>query len=137
MRQVFSISSTGAIAGLQVKPGQGFDLRALGKQVGSPATITRASEIVWDETRQSWRIELREGAGQYAGHRVTVDFLREEIGQGWLVRLRTLLDIASFRRQYEGPIPCEGHTALLFDEYDEAVKAEIAVLDCLREMGKL
>jgi hypothetical protein len=112
-RQVVTIGTDGSIAGLQVKPGAGFDLRQMGK-----ARITRASEVLWVEDEQAWCVEVRQG--RYDGQKLDT-FHMESAGCTWeeinpdAVRL----------------------SVLYFNEYDAAVKCEIAVLDGLRLKGLL
>lgn len=116
MRQVISISPEGVVSGLQHKKDQGLDLRQFGR-----AEIVRASEVVWDDRWQKWRVEFREGAGQYAGTILSPQQL-------------SALGVASQLPAYS---VCVILNAVLFDEYDDAVKAEIAVLNTLRLQGKL
>lgn len=122
MKQVITVTSLGEIAGLQVKPGKGFDLRTLGK-----ASITRASEIVWNEENQRWRVELREGAGSYAGRTVTAWLAVDALGSAWDRAIPSHFEVWDGDKEHY----------LEFVNYDDAVKAEIAVLDGLRLQGKL
>ena len=121
MKQVVTIGSDGTVAGLQHKPGKGFDLRKLGK-----ADIQRASEVVWDADHQEWRVEFREGAGKYAGEILTDLIAQEALGHTW-ERQFPLLGLTR-----------AGNARIFgFLEYDDAVAAEIKVLDGLRLRGKL
>lgn len=114
-RQVLTISPDGSLAGLQVKPGKGFDLRQMGR-----ALITRASEVLFSEAEQKWYVEVREG--RYNGR---------HIGTG-------LLTLAGLADLPKGCVVSEMATGrIMAAEYDDAVALEIAVLDGLRERGLL
>ena len=63
-QQVITVGPDGSISGLQVKPGQGVDLRDFGA-----ANIKRASEIVFSEEAQLWYVQIC--LGKYSGHKVT------------------------------------------------------------------
>lgn len=102
--QVISISPKGEVSGLQVKPGKGFDLRKLGK-----AKIERASEVLFNEDNQKWYVQIVKG--KYAGD--TVTYMRHQRALG-------------------EPVMTNCDFTLHFNEYDEAVQAEIAVLDHIR-----
>lgn len=125
MKQVVTIGPDGTISGLQHKKGQGFDLRALGK-----AQIKRASEVLWSEPYQGWYVEMRGGAGRYSGWPLSRDLMR-------------LAGDPEVPPHTTGLIPANGEPpqpsalTLLFEEYEDAVKAEIAVLDALRLKGLL
>ncbi len=108
MRQVITVRADGGVEGLQMRPGKGFDLRKLGA-----ATITRASEIVWDETKQAWFVQIADG--QWKG---------EVIGPKLMSVSRVDMTVLN-AKMVDG-------TCAWFEEYDEAVKFEIAVLDGLR-----
>jgi hypothetical protein len=120
MKQVITIHRDGSISGLQRKPGQGLDLRQLGK-----AEIRRATEILWNEEEQAWYIHILQGlhATDPLGpfHCGIADVSYEEVSA-----------LAP-----SGVRPAYGGGYLLFNEYDEAVKVEIVVLDALRVKGLL
>lgn len=109
-KQVVTISPDGTISGLQRKPGQGVDLRQFGK-----AAIVRASEIAWDDHLQKWFVDVM-----------------QEAGKGPMT-LAKWLD-AGLTICQGGGISAQG--LLIFDDYDMAVKAEIAFLDALRLRGE-
>lgn len=106
-----SVEANGAVSGLQSKPGQGFDLRQLGK-----AEIQRASEVLWDQEHQQWFVQIVRGkyAGQIIGHALCelVGFKRYGIG------IRYMCGAPDNR--------------LVVEDYDEAVRLEIMVLDHIR-----
>lgn len=104
-RQVITVHPDGTLSGLQVKPGKGIDLRQFGT-----ANIQRASEVLFNEDRQQWFVEVRKG--RYAGKQITWTMLAMATGQ-------------VFKMKANDPV---AH----FDEYDDAVNAEIAVLDHIR-----
>src|SRR5690348_14907193 len=58
-KQIITITVEGTMQGLQVKPGQGLDLRQFGD-----AKIVRASEIAWDEEHQAWFVDVLQEAGR-------------------------------------------------------------------------
>ena len=111
-RQTITIGPEGGISGLQVKPGKGVDLRQFG-----PAKIERASEVLWDETEQKWYVECRKGV--HAGE--TLQQFEHD------VITRPVWNPASLLME-----ALAGKTAY-FDDYDEAVQAEIAWLDFIRK----
>jgi hypothetical protein len=116
-RQVITVHPDGSITGLQRKRGDGFDLRQMGK-----VDIRRASHIVWCAETQKWFIELLEGP--YAGLMVTHQiYSRALSGDGYTLKPR----IENVGKWDE----------LLFDDYDDAVRTEIAVLDGMRLRGWL
>lgn len=117
-RQVLTISPDGSIAGLQVKPGRGFDLRGMGR-----AHITRASEVLFDENNQMWYVEVREG--RHAGRIIDDEMVASAFAWKGLPATRASATVSGTR-----------NVVLCFD-YDDAVALEIAVLDGLRERGLL
>lgn len=112
--QVITIGMDGTISGLQRKPGQGIDLREFGH-----AEITRASEIVWSEIEQLWTVVPLQG--RYAGIAMSRDDWEAWVSWPPAGLTRT----------------AHATNTLLFAEYDDAVKAEIAFLDALRIAGLL
>lgn len=100
MNQVITIHPDGLASGLQRKRGQGLDLRTLGAVM-----ITRVSLVEWDEGWQQWIVRFI--AGPRWGEKLTYKSSAEA-----------------------GVIPdrCFHHQAY-FDDYDDAVRAEVAVLD--------
>ena len=105
-KQVVTIEPGGRVSGLQVKPGKGFDLRTLGD-----AKIERASEVLWDQDKQQWYVEIRKG--RYTGKVITWPMMSAVSGQ-----------LASY---------LASEPTAYFAEYDDAVAAEIAVLDHIRK----
>lgn len=126
MKQVISISANGIMSGLQRKPGQGLDLTKFG-----PATVTRASEIVWDEAEQAWKIDVLQEAGK--GVVTGKDFCMAVAGDSMFRAAIGAVQITciapTLRRDTEFAAP------LLFGSYDDAVRVEIAYLDALRVKG--
>lgn len=123
-QQVITIDPYGAISGLQRKRGQGVDLRAFG-----PVDIHRASEIVWYPRPQQWCVHLL--VPDAALH-----VARNDDG-----------DVVLTREAYERVTGLEGPDVefatddetgrLEFEDYDDAVKVEVEVLDALRLQGKV
>jgi len=117
-QQVITITPGGGMSGLQRKPGQGIDLRRFGR-----AKISRASLIEWDEAEQAWFINVTQEVGR---GRVSVwDYAQTD------ARMPIADFVPSVRTEKYQP---DG--LLLFDEYEDAVKAEIAYLDALRKQGR-
>lgn len=105
MQQVITIDADGQISGLQRKRGQGLDLRQFGD-----AEIVRASEIIFNSEDQMWEIKFMVGtlAGRFLTHVLYAMIL------GTAVRFKAARPV------------------MQFDDYDDAVKVEIAVLDAIR-----
>ena len=121
MKQVITFSPDGSVSGLQRKPGQGIDLTKFGK-----ADVKRVSEIVWDTDHQAWKIDVLQDAGKgiVTCVKLTVYgvFVHQVIGLlGY--KFSNLTDEL-------------GGRPVLFDNYDDAVKVEIAYLDALRVEGQ-
>jgi hypothetical protein len=104
-QQVISIGPDGSMSGLQMKPGKGVDLRQFGR-----AQIERASEVQFDVAEQAWFVEIRKG--KYAGRKITYDLWSLVTGNATLHR--------------------NDQPVMMFREYDDAVQAEIAVLNYIR-----
>lgn len=114
-QQIVTIQPDGTISGLQRKPGKGLDLRSL----GGVAEIVRVSEIVWSTPKQRWFIVFREGPlkDKIATH----GMLGSATGDYTIDGVNMEMDIANKN--------------LLFVDYDDAVKVEIAILDGFRKQG--
>ena len=109
-KQLITVSPSGEISGLQFKKGKGLDLRTFGE-----AKIIRSSLIEWDEQCQQWYINLlKRGV-------VTRD-VAQQAGLGWD-------DMEKFNGELED---IGGECIYRFDEYEDAVSAEIAVIQGLR-----
>lgn len=116
MTQVITIERDGTISGLQVKPGRGVDLTKLGK-----AQVERVSEILWHDDAQAWYVQpIR---GPFAGQPITY----------------RMFEAAFPLVQWpHGAKPSGGvkDQPIWFDDYDAAVKCEIAFLDAHRRQGR-
>lgn len=121
-KQVITIDKAGVMSGLQRKPGQGIDLRQFGK-----ADIKRASLIEWNEHEQAWYIDVLQEAGR------GIVTMAKWIEAGLTMRQLVELD---FIDGMFGNAPPRQTDTILFPEYDDAVKAEIAYLDALRLAGR-
>lgn len=108
---MITIAPDGTVSGLQVKPGKGLDLRQFGK-----AQIERASEIVWDDTHQRWFVQVTKG--KYIGRIISHTFC-EEVGFK-----RYGIDVSYYCGAPDN--------RLVVEDYDEAVRLEIMVLDHIR-----
>ena len=111
-RQVVTIGPDGILSGLERKRGQGIDLKSFGK-----ASVERASHIVWRE-------------GDDADRGWIVEFLRGPRESTVLVPA----DLDGTGLTADGSHPEDG--AALFEDYDAAVRCEIAVLDRDRLSGR-
>lgn len=125
VKQVISIGVDGAISGLQHKQKQGMDLRQFGA-----AEIVRASEVVWNTDTQRWRVQFLEGAGAFDGRLLTVEVAAEALGVWWFHHPGMNAVSMDTGKHWMS-------RSLEFQEYEEAVRVEIATLDGLRLQGKL
>lgn len=117
MQQVITILPDGSLFGLQHKQGQGVDLRQFGK-----ADIKRATLIEWEANIQKWYIRWADSEqGIWSEDTFSnADVDPEDFG-GSLRRDSLLGDDSS----------------LYFAEYEDAVAAEIAVIQSLQLTGVL
>lgn len=122
-KQVITVKADGTIEGLQRKPGQGLDLRQFGK-----AVIKRASDIEWQEGDQMWAVRLL-GDHALSGTLVIARSFIEMTAKGDGGTLDPGAVISGDWRVREAD------NALLFENYDDAVKIEITYLDALRLRG--
>ena len=111
--QVITIRPDGALFGLAHKKGQGLDLRPLGH-----ADIQRATLIEWDGERQRWFIRWESESAAW-----TYETWKESMP--WNVSLPVCCEVF----ENDGP--------LYFQEYEDAVAAEIAVIQSLQRKGRL
>ena len=110
MRQVITFCVDGSVSGLQHKKGRGVDLRQFGE-----VHIERASHIIWSDMRQRWLVEFL--TGPYTGQLLDCSIWKHAVGN-------------------DLPMPKESFTledgTITFQDYDDAVSAEVATLDGLR-----
>lgn len=117
IRQVITINPLGGISGLQRKKGQGIDLTAFGT-----ADVQRVSEILWHEETSEW---------PRGWH---IHFL---LG----VRAGTIFTVGDYKAHKHLGLPsiinenAQDDATASFEDYDDAVKVEVAVLDNDRLMG--
>lgn len=117
MSQVVTIYPDGLASSLQYKRGKGLDLRVLG-----PVSIERVSLVTWDEVEQAWFIKFIAGPRK---------------GSEWDFEALNELSGGDFKGINPG-LPSgksDGNRRLYFEDYDEAVAVEIAVLDSDRLAG--
>lgn len=107
-KQVISISPEGVMQSLRRKKGQGLDLRQFGT-----AEVKRVSEIIFDDAAQKFYVQFLEGA--LAGRKLTYT-------------LYTAVTEKTTRFINSQPV-------MLFDEYEDAVAAEVEVLDTMTARG--
>ncbi len=124
MTQVVTITPQGGISGLQRKAGKGLDLRQFGH-----ASIERVSEIVWVESSQRWTVHiLNKNVADHAGGSILTH------GDFYEVTGSYLPDGADKPRG-KWPDQCPTDLVIKFDDYDDAVAAEVKFLDALRVSG--
>jgi len=118
-QQVITIRPDGSLFGLQHKRGKGVDLRGFGH-----AEIKRVTLIVWDAKSQHWYIRFNDER---------VDG-RINKGQGtWGTDLFHAAGVNY--HDYRGT---RGFlSTILFRDYEDAVDAEIAVVQSLQKCGEL
>ena len=126
MSQVITISPRGELSGLQRKRGKGLDLRQFGH-----AEIERVSEIVWCADHQRWYVKIL------------------SLPTGWPLGAGTMtLSNLLWAEHVGSDMPagtdqiCPNESGLLrsveclyFDDYDDAVAAEVKFLDSMRVQG--
>ena len=120
--QVITVRPDGSIFGLQHKRGRGIDLRAFG-----PAKIERATLIEWEEKHQAWFIRWTEEAGMDIPLWDSETF--NNVMVGW--------------ERFNGRVcpeyieGCWTSEVILFHDYEDAVAAEIAVIQAMQLAGDL
>ena len=125
MEQVITIHPDGGISGLQRKKGKGVDLRQFGH-----AHLERASEITWNEAQQCWHVHvLNEAACEW----MAATRERTYRGEGGCTLMAFQWVGTISIDEPKGSYRTDGFLA--FDDYDDAVAAEVAFLDALRRMG--
>lgn len=114
--QLISIDPFGGVESLQFK-GTGIDLRDMGN-----ARIERVSDIVFDETTQRWQIKLL--LGECAGELVPGALVSAALSHAEAEDMPH----TSFEWELAGPLAA-------FREYDDAVAAEVLVVQWARLTG--
>ena len=105
-KKIITVHTDGTVSALRYKDGP--DLSVMGRQA-----IKRASDIVWLEDRQKWAVKPLLGP---------------------LKGLVTKEQVMRATRGENVPVNSRGDVAV-FDTYEDAVQAEIVVLDALRLQG--
>jgi hypothetical protein len=144
-KQVITITVEGTMQGLQVKSGQGLDLRQFGD-----AKIVRASEIVFDDDKQAWKVDVLQEAGRGV---VTFQRFKEALGVKYNNETVIHINAASgssyvalgfntdkrpgglLANEWTIDEYGDGDGVLYFEDYNAAVGVEIAYLDGLRKQG--
>lgn len=109
--QLITIDPLGGIESLQMK-GDALDLRPFGR-----AAIERTTEIIWNEDKQAWGIKLLHGA--LAG----------------LVTLALYCSHAESNTPDDFEVIADESIVPLWREYDDAVSAEVELVQGLRVAG--
>lgn len=111
--------------GLQRKQGQGLDLRSFGN-----ADIKRVSLVEWDQDQQRWYIIGQRGT--MTDVQLSLIYVMNAFDMKERQAMRHVVSlIDSTRCVIETKT-----TPLYFDEYDDAVKVEIAFYDQCRKTGR-
>lgn len=121
MQQVITISPGGLMSGLQHKKGKGVDLRQFGH-----AEIERASEIKWMGDAQKWGVFILTGpfSDRWLTHRM---WMAGGLAGAGLNPHELAAIGGSMGNTPDDPVT--------FDEYEEAVEAEVSFLNALRRRG--
>jgi hypothetical protein len=115
MKQIITIDTLGNIETLKRKKGKGIDIAPLVKK----QTIQRISLVEWDEENQKWFLTLQ--LGTLAGCVMSHEIVRRVTGA--VIAAEIAPDAENAR------------TALLWDDYDDAVKAEVEIIEQARLAG--
>ena len=131
--QVITITPSGEMQSLQRKRGRGVDVRQFGH-----TAIERASEITWNEPQQCWHVRLlnrnvlewmypKQSRMIERGEGATLNMLH------WsrAMPTREMGEISAFANLPKGATSLPP-SWLAFEDYDDAVAAEVAFLDALR-----
>jgi hypothetical protein len=122
--QVITIRPDGGIFGLQHKRGQGLDLRKLGH-----AEVRRETLIEWETDRQAWFIKWTEPARDEDGQAVwdSDTFHAAKVNHR---------DFTGFVHPFPSP-DSYPEWCVFFNDYEDAVAAEVAVIQALQVRGRL
>lgn len=113
-KQLIIVDPTGALRGLDHKR-RGVDLRQFGR-----AEIERATLIEWDSQRQGWYIK----------------WCSEGKSETWNSAEFSVLDRDKFEGVMRG-INYYHKDLVLFRDYEDAVTAEVAVIQQLQKTGRM
>jgi len=121
-KQLITIAPGGQLRGLQTKPGKGMSLRQFGK-----AKIERTTLIEHNDDKQAFVIR----------------FLTGKLGKAKTVFRHSHfpslgvegVDVARFLKRHSAHV-VQGDTAIYFHEYDDAVAAEIEIVQNWRRNPK-
>lgn len=116
MKQVITIGPDGSIKGLQHKRGKGLDLRQFGR-----ASIKRETIIQWDDVRQAWFILWKDDDETEAWR--DAQFVEAGIEQAQLI-------------EWGAFVVTEDNGIVWFRDYEDAVLAEVAVIQALQVSGR-
>lgn len=117
--QIISIDSEGRLTGLDHKK-KGLNLCQFGA-----AKITRATDIVWNETLQMWQVKFLQG--ELAGHILCIDHLHDA-GTSY-VNLREHVI------KHGTTAPSSMNGSVVFSDYDDAVIAEVYIIQAYTLRG--
>lgn len=117
MKQLITIDKDGVVTGLQMKRGKGLDLRTLGV-----AKIERSSLIEWSDLYQKWYIKFLNGK---MANRVACVSIADDAGMADKVGESAI----AFHFELE---TVAERSAYLFDDYEDAVIAEVKLIQALR-----
>ena len=128
-KQVITAHPDGTLSGLERKKNQGIDIKYFG-----PATVERVSHIVWFERKygRGWMIEFLQGPRK--GKFLTWN---DVPNAAVLTAQSVTVDPPYPYATGAKPDSPEWDALMLFADYDEAVRVEIAILDADRVEGRL
>jgi hypothetical protein len=120
--QVITVRPDGSIFGLQHKRGQGIDLRQFGH-----AEVKRATIIEWDQHKQEWFIRW-----------VSEDALLDGLSWDYDTFKNAQVNYEDFQGQAVAELSDdEGDFVVYFQDYEDAVAAEVAVIQAMQVAGEI
>jgi hypothetical protein len=120
--QVITVRPDGSIFGLQHKRGQGIDLRKFGH-----AEVKRATIIEWDQHNQEWFIRW-----------VSEDALLHGLSWDYDTFKNAQVNYEDFQGQAVAELSDdEGDFVVYFQDYEDAVAAEVAVIQAMQVAGEI
>lgn len=118
MDQVITLNQLGEMEGLQNR--DGVDLREFGK-----AEIERASEVQWSNEDQAWYVEFKNRtAEKLLSHTQTSKLLKNMLHEA---ANALKIDLNHF-----GELKFQDDSTILFQNYEDGVRGEIAALNYYR-----
>jgi hypothetical protein len=131
--QVVSISPTGEVSSLRTPAKAGLDLRTLG-----PCKVQRATDIVFCEHVQAFKIQFLENGGTpFAGRVLTKGLWEQHCGPG--IPATAFIQKGEVGKGasvvFEGKSAASSGPVLYFLDYEDAVIEEVCFLNAARRAG--